>query len=132
MRILSLNEKDVIRGLGVWLELLAGRYPDSMDPKAAIKQSDSLLKANYGGKKLTKEKKKELEEKTYDLFFASAFYDKLVREKKDVVYYGDKITIQDSSKVLMRWKVSDDEYRVIFGDLSVKTVSADQLAELEN
>ena len=132
LRILSLNEKDVIRGLGVWLELLAGRYPDSMDPKAAIKQSDSLLKANYGGKKLTKEKKKELEEKTYDLFFASAFYDKLVREKKDVVYYGDKITIQDSSKVLMRWKVSDDEYRVIFGNLSVETVSAEYLAELEN
>ncbi len=66
-----------------------------------------------------------------DIFFASAFYDKLVREKKDVAYYGDKITVEDSGKVLMRWKISDNEYRVIFADLTAENVSAEELAELE-
>ena len=127
-RILDLSEKDVIRGLGVWLELLDGRYPDSLDPKASIKQADSLLKAKYG---VSSTNKKEAEEKAYDIFFASAFYEKLIREKKDVAYYGDKITGEDSSKVLMRWKISDDQYRVVFGNLTRKSVTAERLAELE-
>ena len=36
-----------------------------------------------------------------------------------------------ADKVLLRWKVSDNEYRVIYGDLHVETVAADKLAELE-
>jgi hypothetical protein len=31
----------------------------------------------------------------------------------------------------MRWKIEDNQYRVIFGNLSVQTVNADELAELE-
>jgi hypothetical protein len=31
----------------------------------------------------------------------------------------------------MRWKVSDNEYRVIFGDLHAETVTTENLAELE-
>ena len=132
LRILSLNEKDVIRGLGVWLELLDGRYPDSLEPKIAIKQADSLLAAKYGIRNRTDKKKiKEAEAESYDIFFASAFYDKLIREKKDVAYYGDKITVEDSGKVLMRWKISGGRYRVVFGNLTRKSVAAEELAELE-
>ena len=36
-----------------------------------------------------------------------------------------------ADKVLWRWKVSDKEYRVIFGDLHAETVSPEKLAELE-
>jgi hypothetical protein len=31
----------------------------------------------------------------------------------------------------MRWKVSDNEYRIIFGDLSVGSATTEELAELE-
>ena len=62
---------------------------------------------------------------------ACMFYGKLVKENKDVAYYGDKVTAQDVDKVLMRWKTSDNEYRVIFGDLSALDVTAEELAELE-
>ncbi|KPL24622.1 MAG: hypothetical protein AMJ75_03200 [Phycisphaerae bacterium SM1_79] len=131
-RMLGLNEKDVIRGLQVWLELLDGRYPNSLHPKVAVKQADSLLTAKYGSRKQAdKEKKIQFEEKAYDIFFASAFYDKLIREKKDVAYCGDKITVEDSGKVLMRWKISDDKYRVVFGNLTRRSVTAEKLAELE-
>jgi hypothetical protein len=132
LRILSLNEKDVIRGLGIWLELLDGRYPDSLEPEIARKQADSLLAAKYGIRNITDKKKiKEAEAETLDLFFASAFYNKLIREKKDVAYYGDKITVEDSGKVLMRWKISGGRYRVVFGNLTRKSITAEELAELE-
>jgi hypothetical protein len=135
LRMLSLNEKDIIRGLGVWLELLDGEYPNSLDPKVALKQAEALWRAKHGGvspeKTTDKEKKKEAEEAIYDIFFASAFYDKLIREKKDVAYYGDKITIEDSGKVLMRWKISGGRYKVVFGNLTRKSVTTEELAELE-
>ncbi|MHC4112485.1 MAG: hypothetical protein ACYSUY_15550, partial [Planctomycetota bacterium] len=107
----------------------------SLDPKVALKQAEALWRAKHGGvspeKTTDKEKKKEAEEAIYDIFFASAFYDKLIREKKDVAYYGDKITVEDSDKVLMRWKISGGRYRVVFGNLTRKNVTAKELTELE-
>ena len=38
---------------------------------------------------------------------------------------------KDADRVLLRWKLSDKEYRVIFGDLHAETVSPERLAELE-
>ena len=135
LRMLNLNEKDVIQGLTVFLELSDGLYPSKLDTKTALMEAEALWRAKHGGvspeKTTDKEKKKEAEEAIYDVFFASAFYDKLIREKKDVAYYGDKITVEDSDKVLMRWKISDDQYRVVFGNLTRKSVTAERLAELE-
>ena len=135
LRMLNLNEKDVIQGLTVFLELSDGLYPSKLDTKTALTEAEALWRAKHGGvspeKTTDKEKKKEAEETIYDIFFASAFYDKLIREKKDVAYFGDKITVEDSGKVLMRWKISDDRYRVVFGNLTRKSVTPEELAELE-
>ena len=62
---------------------------------------------------------------------ACLFYGKLIKENKDVAYYGDTVTAQDIEKVLMRWKISDQKYRVIFGDLSTQDVSYEELTQLE-
>ncbi len=59
------------------------------------------------------------------------FYIMLVQDKKEPAYYGDTVTVQDVEKVLLRWKISDNQYRVIFGDLSALDVSTEELAELE-
>ena len=59
------------------------------------------------------------------------FYGQLVKEEKDVAYHGKIVTTKDMDMPLMRWKISDDEYRVIFGDLSIKDVNVEELAELE-
>jgi hypothetical protein len=32
----------------------------------------------------------------------------------------------------MRWKASDDEYRVIFGNLTLENVSKEELSQLEH
>jgi len=61
----------------------------------------------------------------------AVFYNTLANENKEPVYYGETVEPGDSSKVLLRWKLDDGQYRVIFGDLSAKTVTAERLAELE-
>lgn len=124
-RMLSLNENDLVKGLHVFAEISNGRYPSRLDAKTAIKET-SGLGANWSG--IPKEEQKK---RARDIFFAAAYYEKLAREKKDVTYYGDEVTFGDSGKVLMRWKLSKDEYRVIFGDLSGGNISGERLAELE-
>ncbi len=135
LRMFRLNEKDIIQGLTVFLDLSDGRYPSKLDAKTTLTEAEALWRAKHGGispeKTTDKEKKKEAEETIYDIFFVSVFYDKLIREKKDVAYYGDKITVEDSGKVLMRWKISDGRYRVVFGNLTRKSVTPGELAELE-
>ena len=59
------------------------------------------------------------------------FYVGLLEEKKDPAYYGNSVTPKDADKVLLRWKLPDSEYRVIYGDLHAETISPEKLAELE-
>jgi hypothetical protein len=59
------------------------------------------------------------------------FYEKLVEDKKDPAYYGQTVGPDDTNKVLLRWKLDDGQYRVIFGDLHADTVTADVIKELE-
>jgi tetratricopeptide (TPR) repeat protein len=47
------------------------------------------------------------------------------------VYYGETIGPDDADAVLMRWKISDGLYRVVFGDLLTSDVTAEDLAKLE-
>ena len=37
----------------------------------------------------------------------------------------------DGNAVLVRWKESEGKYRVVFGDVSIETITAERLAELE-
>lgn len=61
----------------------------------------------------------------------SKFYEYLLHKGKDVVYYGDSIDPDNSDALLLRWKLSEGKYKVIFGDLSAKTVTAEELIELQ-
>jgi hypothetical protein len=54
------------------------------------------------------------------------------RDFADGAYNGKTVTPKDAAKVLVRWQLDDGDYRVIFGDLSSDTVSADRLRELES
>ena len=59
------------------------------------------------------------------------FYMTLIEEKKEPVYYGGTVGPDDVDAVLLRWKISDNEYRIIFGDLTIENVTTERLAELE-
>jgi outer membrane lipoprotein-sorting protein len=96
------------------------------------------LQGNMKGQmsKLSQEEKtKKITEFTMEVMrpvqSLSMFYMTLVQEKKEPAYYGESVTPADTDKVLLRWKISDNEYRVIFGDLHVETVTPEKLAELE-
>lgn len=83
------------------------------------------------GKKPSPEQMKAITSMMMTMQTPTTFYMQLVQQDKDPAYYGDKVSAEDTEAVLLRWKVSDTEYQVIFGDLTTKNVTAEQLAELE-
>ncbi|MFA5252506.1 MAG: hypothetical protein WC454_07975 [Phycisphaerae bacterium] len=62
---------------------------------------------------------------------AKSKYEYLAQLGKDVVYYGDSFDPRDSDAILVQWKLSDSEYKVLFGDLRERTVSAEELIRLQ-
>lgn len=141
MKMPGMSEEAAIEGLKFFAEII-GKYPrkpnlmNLIQEFSVLKDSENLTDA---GMKLQEEmnrmqkdermkKAMEMMQKVQSL---GMFYMMLVQDKKEPAYYGDTVTVQDVEKVLLRWKISDDQYRVIFGDLSALDVSTEELAELE-
>jgi len=138
------DEGKAIEGLRIFAEMTNGKYTLSLSKISIMKEFGKVAKksidipdANRGpNSKLTPQeierKQKEFMEKMSTVQALPGFYAQLVKENKDPVYYGDKITANDVDAVLMRWKISDNEYRPIFGDLTSENISAKRLVELES
>jgi hypothetical protein len=125
-RMLRINEKDLILGLRTYADLSGGRYPTSLDTKSTLKE----IETNRLGSNLKDIPKSGKDQMLMDIFFATVFYDKLNRDKCGPQYPGDAVSRQDTGKVLVSWTESKERYRVVFGDLSVKTLSTEQFAQL--
>jgi len=141
----AMNEEGAIAGLKLFADL-TGRYPEKLDFMSLMTQlskiadsNNPVLKDNPALKQLFGDKKAastdEITKKTLDIMMpiqgAGMFYMMLTQEKKEPAYYGKVVTPKDADKVLLRWKLSDNQYRVIFGGLHAETVDAPTLAELE-
>jgi hypothetical protein len=133
-----ITEETVIQGLKLLVELL-GKYPENIYAVddtglwyAKKSETPAAMRLKEEIKGLTED---EIGNKLVDFLMpirgVAMFYGLLQGDKKDPAYYGETVTPKDADKVLMRWKVSDNEYRVIYGDLHTETVSSDKLAELE-
>jgi hypothetical protein len=136
----AMDEETAVQGLKLFADL-SGAYPEKLDLMTLISQVGELTAKDLPSAKELREQGKELDMKARTQAMMDTmrpiqglgmFHMLLVQDKKDPAYYGDIVTPEDEDRVLMRWKVSDSEYRVIFGSLRAETVTADVLAELEN
>ncbi len=127
------DEGKVVQGLRAFAEMTDGRYPSSMTMMAIMQGAGKVLKSMGidKNKEPSQEETQKVINKMMLLQAPYIFYTQLVQENKDPAYYGDTVTADDVDAVLMRWEISDDQYRVIFGNLTAENVSAAELAELE-
>ena len=135
----EMNEATALQGLRLFREF-TGQYPEDLSIMSLIRQIGKLTESDTPAAQALKDALKDNDQdstsqKMIDTLMplqaTGAFYALLVQEKKDPAYHGDVVSPGDASQVLLRWKVSDTEYRVIFGDLTAETVAPDTLAKLE-
>ncbi|MDT8300897.1 MAG: LamG domain-containing protein [Sedimentisphaerales bacterium] len=127
---LSADEQSVIEGLGFFAEYVGGRYPSEMSAMAMGRELRAGLLATFGGEPPWPPKPGD-EKRVFGLEMSIRFCAGLVMEDKDFAYYGNKVTAEFPHAVLMRWKIEDDKYRIIFADLTARDVTPTELAQLE-
>lgn len=128
----SYDEGKAVLGLQNFAKLTQGKYPSSLNLVVVMQEAcESIKDTDIDSKMAEEEINKTICEIIKVLRPSCLFYAELLKQNKDVVYYGDTVTVEDTDAALMRWKISDDEYRVIFGDLTAENIPAEQLAELE-
>jgi hypothetical protein len=125
------GEENTIAGLKLFYDS-AGKYPDSLEKKAFGEEYKKYMPPDPNSyDKLSDEERTKKTNEALLIAGPSFHYRMLVGKKQEPAYYGQSVTPEDTNAVLLRWKVSDTEYRVIFGDLSAKTVTTEELAKLE-
>lgn len=124
------DEKKIVTGLRFFAEITGGKYPSVLSGKTVYEELNAAWIAKYGVP-LEKQSRREDIRKTLWLDATIGWYDNLKRQDKDPAYYGDKVTAESPHAVLMRWKMDDRLYKVIFGNLIIKEATPDELAELE-
>ncbi|MGD2094325.1 MAG: hypothetical protein PVH77_04875 [Phycisphaerales bacterium] len=128
----KMNEEGAIEGFRFFAEN-TGEYPKKLNMMDMVKELSSLEKdfATDTGTQSSEENLRKTMEIMKPVQSLTMFYMTLTQEKKEPVYYGGSVGPDDVEAVLMRWKVSEGWYRVIFGDLSAMDVTAEELTELE-
>ena len=130
-----INEETVILTLQRFSEVAKGRYPEVLAHPNSIRELKLIYKRRTGGKHFYWEEEDfEWEDYTFlhsHLLATGRFFGDLFLEYGDVAYHGKVVTANDLELPLLRWKISDDEYRVLFSDLRIENISAADLAELE-
>jgi len=113
--------------LAYFAELSGGTYPTELTPVAIVSELYEICDKLDAAGMLP-----EIDDDMIiKLKYAATYVRDLGDEGKEPVYYGDTVTAADADKVLLRWKLDDQQYRVIFGDLRIEDVSPERLAELE-
>ena len=122
---------DLVETLKFFSEMADGRYPSSLTGMTVVNEFVQVLRAKFAGQEPGEEQMKEVMGKIVKLQMIGMTYGVMVQDGNDPAYYGDKVTAEFPHAVLVRWKMSDNTYRVIFGDLSIRDVTPEKLIELE-
>ncbi len=144
MKMPEMNEQAAIEGLRFLVELF-GQYPKKIDYINLMQELgklkditqktpavEKLLQIQKGKEAGTDEEKANIVlEIMRPIQSLGLFYTTLIQDQKEPVDYGESVGLRDSDKVLLRWKVSEGQYRVIYGNLTTADVTAEKLAELE-
>jgi hypothetical protein len=117
----------ITEALRIYAELNRGRYPQARYVSSAVLH-DLVTLLGFDDPPTKKQ--------FHDSRFSAARAGlrqiwEIERFRPDVAYYGRTVGPNDKNNVLLRWKLDDSRYQVIFGDLHAETVTLERLHELE-
>lgn len=157
----EMNPATAVEGLKMLMEIYDGKFPKSLNmmdlmqdvSKYRVEETQQELQAKKDAYKkavdqakaagkdpntipqVKSEISKEMQQKMVDdqmkMQGVCMFYMKLIQEKKDPAYYGDRVTPDDADMILMRWLNDKGGYTVIYGDLKQADLTPEELVEVE-
>ena len=116
----------LVDGLKYFAQINDGKYPAKLSIGDILGEIGSIYRAKSGDPSFGID-----DAQVSTLKYGAQYYGTLKSDGKDPVYNGRSVTAADADKVLLRWRLDDGQYRVIFGDLRMEDVSSGVLTELE-
>ena len=98
------------------------RIPEDLDEAERKKAREKIQRAHakraaIGAQRVTREASQKA-------VAIAGFYQNLANEQREPEYFGATVKPGDSAAVLLKWKLDDGRYRVIYGDLRAETVDS--------
>ena len=125
----DLGENGLIQALAFWTEMSGGSFPTKINDLVDPNQINPMLIEKFDG---DGDPSDEIDEamKQASIIAKGLFFAQGKKAEQNWHYEGDGVCLGDSDTMVCWWKQEDtNDYRVIFGDLSIGTVSAEQLPE---
>jgi hypothetical protein len=122
------DEKSAIESLRYYALITSGRYPSVLSYVTAVYEAEE----DFERRKRSGLDSQDILNSMTRITDACTFFAELKKEDMDPAWYGEDVDIRDFDKVLMRWRLEDGRYRVVYGDLRIEDVSPERLEELEN
>jgi len=123
--------EEFVEALGFFAEIAEGRYPSSLTGMTVMGEFAEALRLKLAGQPSSEGPSKEVMSKVMKLQTIGMTYASMVQDGNEPAYYGDKVTAEFPHAVLMRWKLGNGNFQLIFGDLSVGEATPEELAKLE-
>lgn len=123
----KLDETACVNGFRLFAESTGGLYPSKLDDETfmqALKDVAPEQRASSEDRQMADGAYRR--DRAWDTL---RFYQALAEDSHTVAYYGDRVTPADTDSVLMYWDVSDTEWRVVWADLRLETMSVVELAD---
>jgi len=116
----------LVEGLKYFAQINDGKYPAKLSIRDVVGEIGNIYRAKSGDSSFQID-----DSQVSTLKYGAQYFGTLQTEGKEPVYSGATVTAADVDKVLLRWKLDDGRYRVIFGNLRIEDVDAKRMAELE-
>jgi outer membrane lipoprotein-sorting protein len=118
----------ISEALRIYAKASGGHYPVKSDAQYVIDDVCKMLGVTRWGQRNRGDKNGA---RVAKVTAGMSQISKISVYKPEFAYYGKIVGPKDKDKVLLRWKLDDGRYEVIFGDLRAETVTAERLWALE-
>lgn len=119
-------------GLKFYAEVMGGHYPRVKMVYGDVTMNELWGKLGIDTRHMTEEQiKSEAYVKGLRAIAGFGWINTILRDNADAAYHGKAVGPDDKDKVLLRWKLDDGSYHVMYGDLHAETVNAERLKTLE-
>jgi outer membrane lipoprotein-sorting protein len=124
--------RKITTGLKLYAKYSGGHYPRVKMLYGDVMRDEfvKLSGAPYPPRKEEDAKDVRVAE-AYDATWGFSTINVILRDNGDAVYHGKTVGPEDKDKILLRWKLENGSYEVIYGDLRAEAVTAGRLRFLE-
>ena len=118
--------EEIIEVLRLFVDFADGKYPATLNTITVSNALVPALKENFPQKP-----GKEIIARLMKVDMVGRLYAIMEKDGKVPAYYGDRVTADDKDALLFRWRQEDGRYKAVFGDLTTKVVTEQELLRLE-